>query len=405
MAKLTLTPITSAYQAVAALNANNVLIEAALENTLSRDGTLPNTMSASFDMNSNKIINVAQAVGASDAVNYQQVQDLLAAVGSGGVGGLAASLVSVVDAGAFYTAIDVEGVLQEIGSFTQIVPVSTGASNVLRGDGAGAWVEETALTIDATGNLLTTGNLRTDAFLVVGDGANFMHFTMTGTIFSLDFSGGTVDYFDINRATRLQSLLYLGTNPAAGADIPGFGQMWVAIGGEDLYFTSDSGVTQKLAGGGTIDSDTFRVTTNGSIQTNNAVLVDDVDLVITLQPGDYIVEGYINWGQSGGGGGGIQMRMNVNSGTLNGTGSGALAQASQVITAEGPTEHLVLDIGGSTRIINSTDLDQHRGHYRGVVSVNTTAEIAFQWAQRVSDPAQVSIGAGFLEYTRIDGGF
>jgi hypothetical protein len=56
MAKLTLTDITSGFD-MSAYNANNSLIEAALENTLSRDGTTPNTMSADLDMNSQSVNN------------------------------------------------------------------------------------------------------------------------------------------------------------------------------------------------------------------------------------------------------------------------------------------------------------------------------------------------------------
>lgn len=59
MAKLTLNNITSGYASTAALNANNDAIEAALENTLSRDGTTPNSMSADLDMNGQSILNVA----------------------------------------------------------------------------------------------------------------------------------------------------------------------------------------------------------------------------------------------------------------------------------------------------------------------------------------------------------
>jgi len=58
MAKLTLTDVTSGYQTPATINANNALIEAALELTLSRDGTSPNTMTANLDMNTNDIVNV-----------------------------------------------------------------------------------------------------------------------------------------------------------------------------------------------------------------------------------------------------------------------------------------------------------------------------------------------------------
>ena len=58
MAKLTLNDITAGYQSATLYNANNALIEAAFENTLSRDGTSPNTMSADIDMNSYDINNV-----------------------------------------------------------------------------------------------------------------------------------------------------------------------------------------------------------------------------------------------------------------------------------------------------------------------------------------------------------
>lgn len=62
MAKLTLTDVSNISgqeaTAIAAINANSALIETALENTLSRDGTTPNTMTADFDMNDNDILNV-----------------------------------------------------------------------------------------------------------------------------------------------------------------------------------------------------------------------------------------------------------------------------------------------------------------------------------------------------------
>lgn len=57
MAKLTLTDLTSGFGSITTMNANHDLIEAALENTLSRDGTSPNSMSADFDLNSNDILN------------------------------------------------------------------------------------------------------------------------------------------------------------------------------------------------------------------------------------------------------------------------------------------------------------------------------------------------------------
>lgn len=43
--------------AIAQYNANNALITAAFDNTLSRDGTSPNQMGASLDMNGHTILN------------------------------------------------------------------------------------------------------------------------------------------------------------------------------------------------------------------------------------------------------------------------------------------------------------------------------------------------------------
>ena len=139
MAKLTLTPLVSAYQAVPALNANNDLIEAAIENTLSRDGTSPNQMNAVFDMNSNRIINLGDAVGSTDAVTLQQVIDLVAALidFDSGAGLLPASVVSIVDLGDLYTAIEVESALQEVMLAVIALSQPVGASMVGIDDLAG----------------------------------------------------------------------------------------------------------------------------------------------------------------------------------------------------------------------------------------------------------------------------
>ena len=59
MAKVTLAPIGSFSQsAVTVINSNMDLIETAMEKTLSRDGTTPNTMTADLDMDENDVLNV-----------------------------------------------------------------------------------------------------------------------------------------------------------------------------------------------------------------------------------------------------------------------------------------------------------------------------------------------------------
>ena len=69
MAKLTatdLTSLTNESTAISQINANFAAVETAMEKTLSRDGTTPNTMTASLDMNSQAIINLpAPSAGTS----------------------------------------------------------------------------------------------------------------------------------------------------------------------------------------------------------------------------------------------------------------------------------------------------------------------------------------------------
>lgn len=54
--------------ATASINTNFASLQAAVENTLSRDGTVPNYMLANLDLNSNRIINVADPVDPLDVV-------------------------------------------------------------------------------------------------------------------------------------------------------------------------------------------------------------------------------------------------------------------------------------------------------------------------------------------------
>ena len=67
MAKLTLNTIGSRYGSIDALNDNFNAIEAAIENTLSRDGTSPNALNTALDMNGNPILN-ASTISASSLI-------------------------------------------------------------------------------------------------------------------------------------------------------------------------------------------------------------------------------------------------------------------------------------------------------------------------------------------------
>ena len=134
MAKITLADMTSGYQSVSLYNSNNTLIEAAIENTLSRDGTTPNMMEADLDMNSNRINNLTDGVNNQDAVTvYQLTNSTLGVVPAG-------TNISITDAGNYYAGDNVETILQELGPLVYpmtgysidntVVSISSGAITI-----------------------------------------------------------------------------------------------------------------------------------------------------------------------------------------------------------------------------------------------------------------------------------
>lgn len=74
--KYTPTPLASSYGSVAAINTNLTAIATALEKTLSRDGTSPNSMSADLDMNGNDIHNVG-SISLAGGVAFLDTDDLV----------------------------------------------------------------------------------------------------------------------------------------------------------------------------------------------------------------------------------------------------------------------------------------------------------------------------------------
>lgn len=66
--KLTLSKLLASFRSVEKLNNNFDQIEQAIENTLSRDGSTPNAMQATLDMDGNRIVNVGTPVDPTDAV-------------------------------------------------------------------------------------------------------------------------------------------------------------------------------------------------------------------------------------------------------------------------------------------------------------------------------------------------
>jgi hypothetical protein len=73
LTKVTLNSFGSDYVSKQNLNANNTIIQNAFENTLSRDGTSPNAMGASLDMNGHRILNLPAPVDPTDPVRMEDI--------------------------------------------------------------------------------------------------------------------------------------------------------------------------------------------------------------------------------------------------------------------------------------------------------------------------------------------
>lgn len=88
MAKIALGDVsnfTNETTAAATINANSALIESSMENTLSRDGSVPNTMSANIDMNSHTLLNLVDATQNQEPATYAQLNAAITALTSGAV--------------------------------------------------------------------------------------------------------------------------------------------------------------------------------------------------------------------------------------------------------------------------------------------------------------------------------
>lgn len=80
MSKLTLNSVANLQDTTTAqttINTNNTSTVTAMENTLSRDGTTPNTMNSNLDMNSNHIVNLPPPASNLEPLRFQDLTDFI----------------------------------------------------------------------------------------------------------------------------------------------------------------------------------------------------------------------------------------------------------------------------------------------------------------------------------------
>lgn len=164
MSKLTLNDLTSlenSSSAVTTINNNSAAIVTALENTLSRDGTAPNSMAASLDMNSNRILNLPLPINSDEPVRLFDLQNAeLSASSTVGVG-------KIYEGTNGHVLYDNNGVLGEYDiTGTGSVALSNSPTLVTPNLGAASAtsVNKVTITPPATGATLTVANGVTATF-------------------------------------------------------------------------------------------------------------------------------------------------------------------------------------------------------------------------------------------------
>jgi len=166
--KITLNPTASFTDpaAVSTLNTNFATIETALNNTLSRDGTSPNTMLASLDMNSNRILNLPAPGGLLEPIRLTDLNTFsgggtitVQGIPSGGTSGQILAKTSSTDYQTAWT--DAANNLPTGGTAGQILQ-KTSSANYATGWGdlpstrySANAMENASITATVAGNALT----------------------------------------------------------------------------------------------------------------------------------------------------------------------------------------------------------------------------------------------------------
>lgn len=195
--KPSITTITSGYTSTTALNANFEALREAFDNTVSRDGSTPNTMTGALDMNGNAILNTGQI----------DVESLT--IGGSPVGNISSLLTykSTWQQGLLYDAYDV--VTFNGSSYLCLVAhTSTSLTSDLA---AGRWaiLAQAGAAGAGTGDMLAANNLSdvADASTSLNNiGGQPLNDILTD-LAGLTQTAGTVPYFDTSTTASLLSFL------------------------------------------------------------------------------------------------------------------------------------------------------------------------------------------------------
>lgn len=332
MAKLTTVDISniSGNPTSAETNINNnfALVETAIENTLSRDGSTPNSMGAQLDMNSNKIINGKAATNATDIPILSQItsQTFATQVGQAGnflktdgtdtswydifadlastANAKGSSLIGVEDSAGNFTATTVETILTEIADdyLLDTTDIFTGTLDVIGNMGVGlARTEGTLHVLTASAGAVTARTIADDLVVESNVAGGISIITPDGSDGSILFGSPGDNYGAYISNNRTSGQMAFGVDKAGGQLIFSSGENDTALiidGSQNVDVVGDITALTVNADGDTSAGDNAAMgytVTEGLVLTGQGSTFDismknDLDnAVLTIASGTTVV--------------------------------------------------------------------------------------------------------------------
>jgi len=240
MSKITLNSIASLDTILAATTINNNMttIQTAFDNTLSRDGTTPNTMGANLDMNSFRILNLPAPASALDPVRVQDLSSYVVTTANQ----ITVPNSTTVGSVAFFNATngqtlgtDPNFIWDSVNDRLQIGTVAAAGNNVIQ-IGIGS----------ATGRYLDVKNSVGEAQYGVDSAGQVYAWCVSGTATIFGTQGAVPVDFYTNNVRTLRLFVSGGMGIGTGAGDPGTNNLRVVGSVLQVNTTANAGLGSTL---------------------------------------------------------------------------------------------------------------------------------------------------------------